>query len=325
MEKLKMALLGAGNIAGTMAQTVSELKEAEVVAVASRNLEKAEAFAERFGIARAYGSYEEMLADPEVQLVYIATPHSHHFKHAKMSLEAGKHVLCEKSFTVNADQARELCALAKERKLLITEAIWTRYMPARAVINEIIERGMIGEVTSLMANLNYDVMKAERIVKPELAGGALLDLTVYPINFARMVFGDTMTDCTGTAVFRGGVDIIDSVTMTFEGGKMAVLHSNATAMSERNGMIYGKNGHIHVENINNPEAVTVYDKEYREIFKRTFQPEERGYRFEVLSCVKAIEEGRLECPEMPHEETVKVMEIMDGLRKSWGYEIPLIR
>lgn len=106
---------------------------------------------------------------------------------------------------------------------------------------------------------------------------------------------------------------------------MAVLHSNATAMSERNGMIYGKNGYIHVENINNPEAVTVYDKEYREIFKRTFQPEERGYRFEVLSCVKAIEEGRLECPEMPHEETVKVMEIMDGLRKSWGYEIPLIR
>ena len=323
MEKIKMALLGAGHIAATMAETIKDIPEVEAYAVASRNLEKAQAFAEKNNITKAYGSYEEMLADPQVQLVYIATPHSHHFKHASMSLNAGKHVLCEKSFTVNAQQARELCALAKEKNLLITEAIWTRYMPARAIIDEVIEKGLVGEVTSLTADLSYDVMWSERIVKPELAGGALLDLGVYPINFARMVFGDKMESYTGTAVFKDGVDVIDSITMIFEGGKMAVLHSNAQTVSDRKGVINGKTGYIVVENINNPESITVYNKDYKEIWRRSLQPLERGYRFEVLSCVKAIREGKLECPEMPHEETIKVMEVMDGLRKSWGYEIPL--
>lgn len=323
MGKIKMAILGAGNIAATMAEVIREIPEVEAYAVASRNLSKAEAFAQKHSVKKAYGSYEEMLADPEVQLVYIATPHSHHFRHASMSLKAGKHVLCEKSFTVNADQARALCALAKEKNLLITEAIWTRYMPARAIIDEIIEKGLIGEVTSLTADLSYNVMWSERIVRPELAGGALLDLSVYPINFARMVFGDKMESCCGTAVFKDGVDVVDSITMVFEGGKMAVLHSDARVISDRKGVIYGEKGYIEVENINNPESITVYNKDYEEILKRSLRPLERGYRFEVLSCVKAIKEGKLECPEMPHEETIKVMEIMDGLRKDWGYEIPL--
>lgn len=319
-----MAILGAGGIAGAMAQTVSELKEAEVIAIASRSQEKAEAFARKFRIKKAYGSYEEMLADPEVQLVYIATPHSHHYKYAKMSLEAGKHVLCEKSFTVNADQARKLCALAKEKNLLLTEAIWPRYMPSRKIIKDIIDSGIIGEVRSLVAAFGANIMWSERIVKSELAGGALLDLTVYPINFARMVFGENMTACTGTAVFQGGVDIIDSVTLTFEGGKVATLHSNTTCAMAQRAMVYGENGYMEITEFNNPGIITVFDNQGKEILKRWLQPEERGYKFEVLSCVKAIREGRLECPEMPHEETIKIMEIMDGLREEWGYEIPLI-
>ena len=131
------------------------------------------------------------LADPQVDLVYIATPHSHHYLHAKMCLEAGKNVLCEKAFTVNADQARKLFALAKEKNLLITEAIWTRYMPSRKMIDDIISSGVIGEVTAVTANLNYAISEVERIRKPELAGGALLDVGVYTINFASMVLGDS--------------------------------------------------------------------------------------------------------------------------------------
>lgn len=260
MEKIKMGFFGAGNIAATMSEVIRDIPEVEAYAVASRDLDKAQVFAEKHNVTKAYGSYEEMLADPEVQLVYIATPHSHHFKHASMSLNAGKHVLCEKSFTVNADQARTLCAMAKERNLLITEAIWPRYMPARVIINEIIEKGFIGEVHALTAEFSCDVMWADRIVKPELAGGALLDLSVYPINFARMVFGDKMESCTGTALFEGGVDVADSITMTFEGGKMAVLHSDARSVSESKGVICGKNGYIVVMNVNNPETITVYNK-----------------------------------------------------------------
>ena len=187
---MKIGILGAGGIAVQMAKTVAGMKDVENYAVAARSLERAQAFAEKYGFSKAYGSYEEMLADPLVDLVYIATPHSHHYLHAKMCLEAGKNVLCEKAFTVNADQARKLFALAKEKNLLITEAIWTRYMPSRKMIDDIISSGVIGEVTAVTANLNYAISEVERIRKPELAGGALLDVGVYTINFASMVLGD---------------------------------------------------------------------------------------------------------------------------------------
>ena len=189
---MKIGILGAGGIAVQMAKTVAGMKDVENYAVAARSFERAQAFAEKYGFSKAYGSYEEMLADPQVDLVYIATPHSHHYLHAKMCLEAGKNVLCEKAFTVNADQARKLFALAKEKNLLITEAIWTRYMPSRKMIDDIISSGVIGEVTAVIANLNYAISEVERIRKPELAGGALLDVGVYTINFASMVLGDKL-------------------------------------------------------------------------------------------------------------------------------------
>ena len=158
---MKIGILGAGGIAVQMAKTVAGMKDVENYAVAARSLERAQAFAEKYGFSKAYGSYEEMLADPQVDLVYIATPHSHHYLHAKMCLEAGKNVLCEKAFTVNADQARKLFALAKEKDLLITEAIWTRYMPSRKMIDDIISSGVIGEVTAVTANLNYAISEVE--------------------------------------------------------------------------------------------------------------------------------------------------------------------
>ena len=143
---MKIAILGAGRIAVHMAETLAGMDDVEAYAVGARELERAEAFAEKYGFTKAYGSYEEMLADKEIDLVYIATPHSHHYKHAKMCLEAGKNVLCEKSFTVNADQARALFKLAEEKNLLITEAIWTRYMPSRKIIQDIVESGVIESV-----------------------------------------------------------------------------------------------------------------------------------------------------------------------------------
>ena len=288
-----------------------------------RSEERAQAFAREHGFTRAYGSYEEMLADPQVDLVYIATPHSHHYMHAKMCLEAGKNVLCEKSFTVNADQARKLFALAKEKNLLITEAIWTRYMPSRKMIDDLIASGVIGEVTAVTANLNYTISDVERIYKPELAGGALLDVGVYPINFASMILGDKLKDVQATAIFRGGVDILETITMIFEGDRMATLQSGVREVSDRMGSIFGSKGYIQVQNINNPEKITVFDKDHKEVASYLPPAQITGYEYEVEACVKALEEGRLECPEMPHRETIRVMEIMDKIRKSWDYEIPL--
>ena len=198
---MKMAIMGAGAIANKMAATITKMEKVEAYAIAARDKERAEVFAGQYGFARAYGSYEEMLEDPQVDLVYIATPHSHHYKCVKMCLEAGKNVLCEKSFTVNAEQARELFSVAHEKSFL-TEAIWTRYMPSRKMINDIINSGVIGEVTSLSANLGYELSQIKRIWDPKLAGGALLDVGVYLVNFARMVFGERDAEIHTSAVFK---------------------------------------------------------------------------------------------------------------------------
>ena len=187
---LKVGILGAGGIACAMAKTISQMPSACCFAVASRDLEKARKFAEKWGIKKAYGSYEEMLSDPGVDLVYVATPHSHHYPHVRLCLEHGKHVLCEKAFTVNAAQARELFRIAKDKRLLLTEAMWTRYLPMRGTINEVLRSGIVGKPWLLTANLGYMISDVERLKEPSLAGGALLDVGVYPLNFAAMVFGN---------------------------------------------------------------------------------------------------------------------------------------
>lgn len=321
---IKMAILGAGAIANKMAATITKMDEVEAYAIAARDLDRAQAFAEAYGFTKAYGSYEEMLADEAVDLVYVAVPHSHHYKMTKLCLEAGKHVLCEKAFMVNAEQARDVLALAKSKKLLLTEAIWTRYMPSRKIIDDIIARGEIGEVTSLTANLGYELSQIKRIWDPALAGGALLDVGVYLVNFARMVFGEDMTSVSSYAVFRDGVDMIDSIVMTFEGGKTATMQCNVNAVLNRTGCIFGTKGYLEITNINNPEEIKVYNEEYQEVKTYAVPEQITGYEYEVEACVRAIESGSLECPQMPHAETIQVMEIMDGIRKSWGYEIPVL-
>lgn len=322
---LNVGILGAGSIARKMAVTLCRMTAARPWAIAARDGARARAFAEEYGFEKAYGTYEELMNDPEVQLVYIALPHSHHYRYAKLCLEAGKHVLCEKAFTVNARQARELCALAKEKGLLITEAIWTRYMPSRKMIDDIIASGAIGEVTSLTANLGYELAHVERIWDVNLAGGALLDVGVYVINFARMVFGEAMEAVSSTAAFHRGVDAVDSITMSFEGGRIATTQASVRAALNRRGCIFGTEGYIEVQNINNPEKIEVYDREYRLVATHEPPKQITGYEYEVEACARAIRAGALECPEMPHAETIRIMEIMDDIRARWGYEIPELK
>ena len=156
---MKIGILGAGRIAAILAETMNKMSEVECYGVASRDLEKAKAFMKDHGFHHAFGSYEDMLADKEVELVYIATPHSHHYQHIKMCLDAGKHVLCEKSFTVNEKQAAEVFRIAKEKNLLLTEAIWTRYMPSRKMIDDLLAENVVGNVKKMTANLNYPLLE----------------------------------------------------------------------------------------------------------------------------------------------------------------------
>ena len=320
---MKFSILAPGGIANSLAQAVQGLEDVEAYAVASRSYERAKAFADKWGYQKAYGSYEEMLNDPQVELVYVATPHSHHYQYAKMCLEHGKHVLVEKAFTVNAAQAEELIRLSEEKNLLLAEAIWTRYMPSRKMIDDLVASGVIGEVTSLTGNLGYPLKHVERMQRPELAGGALLDLGVYPINFALMAFHGEVADVKADAVMSpAGVDWRNSITLTFDDGKMAVLHSNMLATLDREGTIFGEKGYLKIQNINNCEEIRVYN-ENRELTATYQVPEQiNGYEYEVLACRQAILEGKCECPQMPHTETLRVMKLMDQIREIWGMKYP---
>lgn len=320
---MKIAILGPGRIAVHMAEALSGLPEAERYAVASRDYDRAKKFADQWRFEKAYGSYEEMLEDPQVELVYVATPHSHHYRHAKMCLEHGKNVLVEKAFTVNAAQAEALAKLAGEKGLLLAEAIWTRYMPCRKMIDELLESGVIGSVSSLTANLGYELTGKERLQEPGLAGGALLDLGVYPINFALMAFDGKVKKVDSSAVMSPkGIDWINSITLTFEDGKMAVLHSNMLAPTDRLGVIYGDRGYIEVQNINNCEEIRVFDPDHKMTARYPVPEQINGYEYEVLACMKAIREDRTECGEMPLNETVRVMKILDLIRSQWGMKFP---
>lgn len=323
MKKINIGFIGAGSIAEKMAKTIAKIKDVESYAVSARDIKRSKVFAKKHGFKKFYGSYEEMVKDENVDLVYIATPHSHHYEHIKLCLNNNKNVLCEKAFTVNTKQARDVILLAKKKKLLLAEAIWTRYMPSRDIINETIKSGIIGKVSSLTANLGYVINKKERLIEPELAGGALLDVGVYTINFALMVFGNKIKKIDSTCVkTKKGVDEQNSITLTFDDGKMAVLNSTMSALTNREGVINGDKGYIVVKNINNPESITVYSLD-RKVVKTIKVPKQiSGYEYEVISCADAIRNKKLECKEMPHEDIIRVMNIMDTLRRSWKIKYP---
>ncbi|MDE6318655.1 MAG: Gfo/Idh/MocA family oxidoreductase, partial [Lachnospiraceae bacterium] len=233
------------------------------------------------------------------------------------------HVLCEKSFTVNAAQAEEIFRIAEKKKLLVTEAIWTRYMPSRKIINDLLAEKVIGEVKKLTANLNYPLCDKERIVKPELAGGALLDVGIYPLNFAYMHFGDGVDKILSAAQLTdAGVDGENGVFLLYQDGRMAVLNSGIHGKSDSQGVFYGSAGCMIVENINNPEAIKIYDKD-RNLLREIKVPEQiSGYEYEIAETIACIQEGKLECPSMPHIETIKMMRVMDALREEWGVRYP---
>ena len=324
-----IAILGCGSIAYAMAKTLRMMRdqgeEVRLYAAASRDKAKAEAFCKSEGFEVAYGSYEEMADDPNVDLVYIASPHSHHGEHMKLCVSRGKAVLCEKAFTANAQQAREALALAKEKNVLVAEAIWTRYMPSRKIIHDLIAAGELGELRLLEANLHYPIEHIHRIRVPELAGGALLDVGVYPINFCSMFFGnDYVKIDSSVQLMETGVDRQESMTLYYADGRMASLSAGTTCRSDRRCLIAGTKGCLTVDNVNNPLKITLYKAEEDFAIPHDIPVPQQltGYEYQVRACMEAMKKGEIECPDMPHSESIRVMEIMDELRAQWGVKYP---
>jgi predicted dehydrogenase len=318
-----IGILGLGNIARKMASTVNLMDDVNLYAVASRSIDKAELFKEEHFAEVAYGSYLELVQDENIDLVYIAVPHSHHAKLIELAINNNKPVLCEKAFTTNLEEAKRVIALAHEKKVFVAEAIWTRYLPSRYIIEQLLESDIIGKISLIDSNLGYKVVENERINKIELAGGALLDLTVYPINFTCMFLGSDIKNINSTVIkMKSGVDGIENVTFVYNNGILATLNTSVYSRLNRKGVIYGSKGYIEIENINNPEKISIYNEE-GELSQEILPPEQlTGFEYQVNACFDAIDEGLLEPKQMPHSEILRMMEIMDQLRKSWDIVFP---
>lgn len=361
MKNLKFAILGCGYIADKMATAVKALETrnmgVELYAVAARNLGKAQAFASQHGATRAYGSYEELAADSEVDLIYIATPHSHHYEHAKLCINAGRNILVEKAFCANAKQAAEITAMAHDKGVFLSEAMWTRFLPAVQILKQWISAGRIGEVQSVEADFSQPLTHVERLMNPALAGGALLDLGIYSLTFADLFLNDESGNGNESIVGNSandkcsfnygapiasidahciktetGVDATDWINITYQNGKKAYLKCSITSPWHNEGIIYGTKGNIRVVNLNDMEELQIFDANGSLV--ESVKPERicNCYEYEVLACKRVLESqisvqagnGNcvLECHEMPHSKTMEMMELMDSLRNRFGVSYP---
>ena len=323
-EKLRIGIIGAGWIAEKAAITLNGLTECECYAIASRSLEKAEAFANQWNVTRAYGSYAELLADPNVDLVYVATPHSHHYDVTRQALLADKPCLVEKAFMANYRQSKEIIDLAHERKIFLAEAIWTRYQPVVKIVRDLINSGRIGTPRLVTATLGYSMGEKSRIMQPDLCGGALLDLGVYALNFIRMFFPADIVSMESTCVkSKTGMDLTNAMTLVLSDGMLCNLQSSAACVGDNIGVIAGTDGNLIIDNINNPQKVTVNTHD-REFVEDIHVPKQiTGYEYQFLACRQALIDGLLEPREMPHQETLYIMELMDGFRQKWGVRYPM--
>ena len=321
--QMRVGIIGAGWIAETAAITLNGLTDCEAYAIASRTKEKAEAFAEKWKMRKAYGSYSELIADPSVDLVYVATPHSHHYDVTREALLAGKPCLVEKAFMANYRQAKAIVDLARDRNVFLAEAIWTRYQPVVKMMRELIG-SRIGTPRLVTATLGYSMGDKPRIMRADLCGGALLDLGVYALNFVRMFFDADIVSINSQCVkSETGMDLTNAMTLVLSNGVLCNLQSSAACVGDNIGVIAGTEGNLIIDNINNPQTITVNgpDRTYVETIRVPQQI--TGYEYQFVACRQALIDGLLEPKEMPLEETLYVMQLMDGLRKEWGVKYPM--
>ena len=340
---LKFGILGCGHIATKMADAVKALESrnlgVEAYAIASRTLAKAEKFAAEYKFKKAYGSYLELAQDPEVDLIYIATPHSEHFENVLLCAGHGRNMLVEKAFTANALQASQAVAFAEEKGVFLCEAMWTRFLPAVQMVKDWILAGKIGRVESVEADFSMPLTHIERMREPALAGGALLDLGIYSLTFADIFLtdpdicsykGGDSASCENYVVqtkshcvkFRTGVDATDWIDLVYKNGQVAHLKTSMVAPLHNEGVIHGTEGFIRVQNLNDMVEIQLFDN--AGLLLDTVEPPriENCYEYEVLACRDALEKGLKECREMPHTKTMQMMTQMDALRQNWGVSYP---
>lgn len=319
-----MGILGPGGIATTFAAALQYGTRQRIVAAGSRSLARAEEFGRRFG-CRAHASYEALVADPEIDVVYVATPHSAHHAHALLAIAAGKHVLVEKAFTRNAAEAREVIAAADAAGVFCMEAMWSRFLPHYDVIGQAVADGLLGPVQSVAADHGQVLYPdgPERLASPELSGGALLDLGVYPLSFAAMLLPEIEEIRAVGTVTPSGVDARECVALKAAGGAVATCTASMTSRTQNTALVAGDRARLEIDaRFYQPTAVRLCQNTGGVV--DVFEPDQRrhGLHFEAAEVARCVSEGRQESPRLPLAETVRVMEIMDEVRRQLAMTYP---
>ncbi|MEM7331288.1 MAG: Gfo/Idh/MocA family oxidoreductase [Chloroflexota bacterium] len=322
---IKWGILGPGAISRKFATGLQSADGAELLAIGSRNQERAQAFADEFGFSRAYGSYDELVNDPDVDAIYIGTPHSFHKAHSILCLRHGKHVICEKPFAINAKEAAEMIAVAREEKRVLMEAMWSRFLPTLVMVRALLNEEAIGEARMVQADFGFrtNVNPKGRLFDPALGGGALLDVGIYPVSLAYMLFGQPSQISSMANLGETGVDEETAVLFGYDTGQMAVLSTAIRLNTPHEAFILGTEGWIKIMNpwwVSNQIAVKRHGQE-EEILDLPFKG--NGYTHEAEEVMTLIREGRLESDVIPLDESLAIMQTLDEIRAELGVKYPM--
>lgn len=318
---MKWGILATGTIANKFAATINDMKEEgqSVIAAGSRREESAREFAEKYHIPRAYGSYEELVKDPEVEAVYISTPNNMHFENARMCLEAGKHVLCEKPFTTNVAEAEALYEMAEARGLFIMEAFWIRFLPALIKMRQLIADGVIGEVAHVRSDYGFIATGArkDRKFNSSLGGGALLDIGVYNLGFVHMIMGEAPVHMSSSVrINEYGTDDFSAILLEYPEGRTAAVTTAIGMNMPREAVVFGSKGSIYLPDFQHAKKLVVRPYEGEE-YTLELPVDINGFEYQIRETERCVAAGMNTSDVLKKEDTLTILRLMDDIRDSW--------
>ncbi len=324
-KKYNIGFLGASRIAKKFAADAKFVESAVLYAVAARSLESAKAFQDEFGVICSYGSYEELVQDENVDIIYISTPNSFHKEHTLLCLNAGKAVICEKPFALNTQEVEVMIETAKDKNVFLMEAMWTRYLPSVIKAQEWLSENKIGTVKMFQGDFGFKSDNEEDIrFNKELGGGALLDVGIYPLAFASMIFGMQPKEIEAFAKLTdGGVDETITMQFVYPEKKTAQLSASINLCTPRNAYIIGEKGYIHLPGAWYGKLAYLYNSDGKLIEHFVDHSKELGYRFELEETIKCLEDGKIESDRMTLQESLDIMKTLDKIRAMVGVEYPV--
>jgi predicted dehydrogenase len=321
---IRWGILGTGWIANEFAQGLAELPDAELASVGSRTADSANRFGDRFQVPRRHGSYQSLAEDPDVDVIYVATPNPLHKEHCLLCLSSGKPVLCEKPFALNTAQATEMVQAAREKELFLMEAMWSRFFPLMGKVRALVDEGAIGEVQMLVANLciRFDFDPADRRYALDLGGGALLDLGVYALSFASMIMGAPSNIRSMAHLGATGVDEQAGIILGYDRGRISTLYTSIRADAPVEAILLGTKGQIRIDPWWIRPSTLTLSVAGQEPARYEMPFAGNGYQFEAAEVMACLRAGKLESDLMPLNETLSIMETLDALRAQWGLKYP---